>query len=552
MPPDLPHSRVIAWFEANPPVTATGRSRHARALLAIGREAESVALAREAWREADFPRDEELIFYNTFQRYLATEDELARFERLVFDRRSTPAQRQASRLGPGFSELATARLKLAGREPGVDGAIGRVPDALQDDEGLVFERARWRMRADRFRSALELVDPVPVEVRHPERWWDLRHWMARRALRLGEVSVAYRLAADAGLSQGVEFAEAAFLAGWIALDWLRDPALAFPHFQRLHDGVSSPISLARGAFWAGEAKAAAGARAEAEAWWRRASIHPETFYGQMAIARLGGQPELLSAVAARIPEDRRRIFETRELVQVIERLVEIGQDDLVYRFFAALRADARDEVDWRLIAELAERLNRPDQRVWTGKLARNEGIVLTEHLFPLLDGIDLGPPEEAALVLGLMRQESSFWTKAVSRVGARGLMQLMPATAKATAGKLGLDYDLSRLTEDPEFNVALGRVFLVDMVARYDGYLPLALAAYNAGPGRADQWIREYGDPRDPAIDELMWIESIPFSETRNYVQRVIEAMAVYRHKLDLPPKPGELAFRLARTTLTE
>ncbi len=552
MPADLPPSRVLDWFAANPAVTGAGQARHATALLARGREAEAVELARAAWRDADFPRDVEQAFYARFGRFLTPDDERARFERLLFAQRGAAALRQARRLGPGFAELATARLKLAKREPGVDAAIERVPQRLRDDEGLVFERARWRMRADRFRDALELVDPVPVTVEHPEQWWDLRAWMARRALRLGEVSLAYRLAADSGLSAGVAFAEAEFLAGWVALDWLRDPALALPHFERLHAGVSSPISLARGAYWAGEAEARAGRSAAAAAWWRRAAVHGETFYGQMAIARLGGAPAVVGNPPARIPDSRRAAFRELELVRVIEQLAALERHDLVFQFFAALRQRARDEVDWRLIGDLATRLERPDQRVWTAKLARRDGHVLADHLFPLLDGLELGPAGEAALVLGLMRQESSFWTRAVSRVGARGLMQLMPATAKQTAGELGLDYSLSRLTDDPAYNVTLGRVFLIDMVARYDGYLPLALAAYNAGPSRVDQWLVEYGDPRDPGVEEIAWIETIPFSETRNYVQRVLEATYVYRQKLGLPPESLPALFTLARGPATD
>lgn len=552
MPLSLPASRVLSWFADNPPVTGTGKARHATALLNIGREAEAETLARQFWRETSFPRDVELAFHERFRRYLTPEDQRARFEMLVFEGRSAPAQRQARRLGPSFADLATARLKLARREGGVDGAIRRVSSELQNDEGLLFERARWRMRADRFRDALELVDPVPVPVAHPEQWWELRAWMARRALRIGEISVAYRLASQNGLTQGVDFAEAEFLAGWIALDWLEDPEMARPHFERLYNGVSSQISLARGAFWTGETFSRAGQAAEAAQWWRRAAIHGETFYGQMAIARLGEAPAIVANPPAAVPESRQRAFDALDLVRVIERLAELERHDLVFRFFAALRQQTRDEVDWRMIGNLAEQLGRTDQQVWTAKRARRDGYLLADHLFPLLEEIDLGAPEEAALVLGLMRQESSFWTGAVSSAGARGLMQLMPATARQTAAKLGLDYSLSRLVDDPEFNVTLGRVFLIDMVARYDGYLPLVLAAYNAGPGRANQWIREYGDPRDPAVDELTWIESIPFSETRNYVQRVMEAAYIYRGKLGLPDRPLPSLFQLALSPATD
>ena len=260
------------------------------------------------------------------------------------------------------------------------------------------------------------------------------------------------------------FAEAEFLAGWVALDWLRDPALALPHFERLHAGVSSPISLARGAYWAGEAEARAGRSAAAAAWWRRAAVHGETFYGQMAIARLGGAPAVVGNPAPPAsPTAAARPFGSWSWSGVIEQLAALERPRPgvpVLRRSSPARARRGGLAPDR----------RPGHAPGAGPTSGSgppswraaTAMCWPDHLFPLLDGLELGPAGEAALVLGLMRQESSFWTRAVSRVGARGLMQLMPATAKQTAGELGLDYSLSRLTDDPAYNVTLGRVFLID------------------------------------------------------------------------------------------
>jgi len=535
MPAGLSTTAVLTWFDATPPGTPEGTLRYLEALRATGQEDRARSLARVAWVELNFTRSDEASFLRRFGDLLTQAEQEARLERLIWDRRRLPALRQARRLGADREALAEARLALATMAPGVDRAIEKVPPALRDDPGLTYERARWRLRKDRYGQAVELLDPPLEQLAAPERWWDLRHWAARRALEEGEPKRAYRLASFHGLSSGADFAEAEFLSGWIALRFLDNPTVAYGHFQRLYDAVGTPISRARGAYWAGEAAQALDRPAEATRWYRLAAFNDIAFYGQLATGRLGGEPTLVENPPAQISARTRADFDSQEVVQVLRRLVEIDQDRLIDWFFAALRVRAQSEVDFRLIGDLALALDRVDQAVVTAKAASREGIVLPAHLFPSIP-LSLDGPGEGALVLALIRQESQFSTRAVSRAGARGLMQLMPATAKHVAARQGLPFDPQRLTEDPSYNLRLGRHYLEDLLARYDGSYALALAAYNAGPARANRWIEEFGDPRDPKVDPIDWIESIPFDETRNYVQRVLEAVAVYRKRLS----PGQ------------
>lgn len=530
MPVGLRSETVLTWFDREPPVTGDGTIRYLDALRDVGREEKARAFAQTAWVELDLSRGNERTYLRRFGDLLTRQNHADRLERLIWDRRRGPALRVARLLGPDQQALAAARLALAGMSPGVDSAIKKVPAGLRDDPGLVYERARWRLRKGRYESAMELLDPPP-EAGSPERWWKLRRWAARRALEEGEPVRAYRLANAQGLPRGVAFAEARFLSGWIALRFLDDPETAYGHFQRLYENVGTPISRARGAYWAGEAAQALSRPTEAARWYRLAAFNDIAFYGQLATARLGMEPALLEAPAATISPQTRADFENQEVVRILQRLVELDQDRLIGWFFAALRLRARTEVDFRLIGDLALTLDRPDQAVSTGKAAARVGIVLPAHLFPSIP-LAIGDPKEATLVLALIRQESQFAPRAVSHAGARGLMQLMPSTAKLVAKQRGLPYDRKRLTSDPSYNLELGRSYLDDLLGRYSGSYPLALAAYNAGPSRADRWIRNFGDPRDPSVDPVDWIESIPFDETRNYVQRIVEAVTVYRKRM--------------------
>jgi soluble lytic murein transglycosylase len=540
LPTDMPREAVLAWFKAQPPITVQGAIRFAQALREAGDDVVAAALLRDTWIEQDFTKYDERYFRRLFNDVLRHEDELMRLDRLLWDRRASAAKRQAQRLGGGYPALAQARLSLAYRRGGVDSAIQRVPKELADDPGLIFERARWRQRKGRYEGVLELLDPPNTNAPRPENWWPLRHWTARQALVKGDISAAYRIASAHGLTAGVEFAEAEWLAGWIALRFLDQAETAYTHFNRLHEGVSTPISQARAAYWAGEAARALDTRDPSGRWltragmWYAAAAHfKTTFYGQLANRRLGLTPDVNFDSRPMPDAAARAAFSARDVVQAIRVLGELGESDLQKRFIKRLSAISLSETDYTLTAELAQREQRPDLAVRTAKDAVADGILLLDHLFPF-PVLPEGTSPEQALVLAVVRQESAFDTGALSSAGAHGLMQILPRTARSVARSMKLRYNRKKLRADPEYNMKIGRAYLSNLTNQYDGSYILAMAAYNAGPSRANSWIRAFGDPRDPDVDPIDWIESIPFDETRNYVQRILEGLIVYRQQLGI------------------
>lgn len=558
LPADMPRAAVLAWFKQRPPITVAGAIRYADALIAAGERGTAIELLRATWINRTFSKADEAFFRARFGDALRREDDLARLDRLLWDREFRAAERQARRLGGGYPALAQARRALDGTSGGVDGAVRRVPKSLADDLGLTFERARWRQRKGRYEGVIDLLDPPIANVPRPDLWWPLRQWAARQALAKGDISVAYRIAKENGLTTGIAFAEAEWLAGWIALRFLEQPEQAYAHFTRLHDGVTTPISRARAAFWAAEAAVAMDARdpsgqwlTKAGRWYAAAAQFKTTFYGQMANRQLGLTPAFSFASAAAPEDQARAAFAALELVRVIRVLGELGEGDLQERFFGRLSKISLSDTDYALTAELAQQQRRPDLAVRTAKAAVADGFLLLDHLYPF-PALPEGTSPEQALVLAVVRQESAFYTNALSGAGAHGLMQILPATARSVARSMNLRFNRKKLRADPEYNMRLGRAYLSDLTDRYGGSYILALAAYNAGPSRANSWIRTFGDPRAPDVDPIDWIESIPFEETRNYIQRILEGLIIYRQQLGIdgaaadpfanPPAPAAAA----------
>ncbi len=537
LPAAFSDDEVILWFAGRKPRSVAGATRLAKALRAVGRDAEAIDLVRRTWRHRSFTKEEEAAFLALHGGDLRSSDQIVRLNGLLDRREFTAAKRQAKRLDRGYARLAEARRRLVQNRAGVDAAIARVPSSLQDDPGLLYDRARWRQRRGRYDGVVELLDRAAGVLRRPERWWPLRHWAARGALAQGDTALAYRLAGAHGLKSGIGFAEAEWLSGWLALRFEEAPARAYRHFVLLNDGVSTPISRARSAYWAAEAAAQLGDRDLARDWYGRAATYGTAFYGQQAIGRLGRTLDLDLEARLAITDAERSAFEARELVRLVRLLTDFDQRRHVKTFMTHLRRQTVTAAEHQLHAELAQEIGRPDQALFTAKQANRQGIQATGHLFPVppeiarqLDGT--GTPEPA-LVLAVIRQESAFDREVISRAGARGLMQLMPATAHVVAKKIKLPYKRARLTEDWGYNMQLGRAYLGQLLEDFEGSTALALAAYNAGPKSVERWIRKFGDPRRPEVDPLDWIELIPYGETRNYVQRVLEGQVVYRLALN-------------------
>lgn len=517
--------------------------------------------ARRIWVRFDLDKDEEQAFLDDFGQYLEPEDHAARLDRLLWDNRRSAATREKDFLGEGRRALADARLRLMAQRGGVDAAIDRVPEWLENDPGLYYERVRWRRRKEMNKDAAELLLGFRGNMVHATRWWTEREILARRLLLDGDARTAYKLVSTHGLPGGVKKADAEFLAGWIALRYLDDPYAAFSHFSALYDFVSYPISRARGAYWTGRAAEAAGKNEIARQWYRVASAHGTTFYGQLAADRLGIQLSPPASSETRTDPVEAEKFERDDLVRLVRLLIglratasevddeadDIDPAQMPLAFLATLDDDralvpllrhiawrGNSTTHWVKAAQLAKDAGRAEIAVYIARRAARDGVMLRDLGYPTMVVEEGKLPLDPALLHALIRQESAFNPDAHSRAGARGLMQLMPATAKKIARELEIKgHSTDRLTEDPYHNLILGGAYLNDMLSRYQGSMVMALAAYNAGPHRVDKWLEENGDPRRSLDDAIDWIEAIPFSETRNYVQRILETLPIYRWKLD-------------------
>ncbi len=551
MPEGIPAKSVIAWFNGRDPETPEGATRLVAALTATGAKDQAAKTARAAWMELDFDSDDEEPFLDVAAPYLRPADHVARLDLLLWNGDEDPAERMLDRVDDGYRLVAEARMKLADEAKGAEAALAAVPAKLKLDPGLVYETARYWRRQDEFQKAAAALDTPPLKARKPDKLWGEIENAARDALDEGSVSVAYRLAASHGSESGTAFADGEWLSGWIALRFLKEPDTAVRHFSNLYNGTTSVFSKARGAYWAGRAEEIRKNKKAADKWYKLASANLTVYYGQLAAMRLGTSTALRIKVEPKPTTKETNAFDKQELVRVIRTLNAIGVKERTRPFLIRLINDADEKLpDYRMLAILARQSDQDDLALMAAKNARQNGAEMADYLFPVIS-VPSGGKVEPAFVLGLIRQESAFNAQAVSPAGAMGLMQLMPDTAAQVGKQLKVGkFKDSRLTADPKFNITLGRAYLDKLVDRFGGSYVLATAAYNAGPNRVRQWIDTYGDPREADTDVVDWIESIPFDETRNYVQRVMENLQVYRSRLTKGPSRLALDDDLRRAAI--
>jgi soluble lytic murein transglycosylase len=532
MPDSYDAIAVVAWFKGRDPQTSKGATRLVEALLATGDTVRATQVARDAWLTLDFSANDEDDFLHSAGPYLRPADDIARLDTLLWDGDEDQAKRMLDRVDQDHRLEAQARMKLADQDRNAEAALADVPASLRRDPGLVYEVARYYRKQDEYDKAAAALDPPPLKARRPDKLWAEMENAARDALSEGSVSVAYRLAASHGSDNGDVFAEGEWLAGWVALRFLQEPDTALRHFSSLYKGTTSVFSKARGAYWAGRAEEARKNPAAADKWYKLAAGNLTIYYGQLAAMRLGESTALRIKTEPKPTPQETAAFDKDELVRVIRALNAIGVEQRTRSFLISLIRNADKLPEYRMIAILARQCDQPDLALMAAKYARNNGAEMADYLFPVI-ALPAGGKVENAFVLGLIRQESAFNAQAQSPAGALGLMQLMPDTAQQMAHKMNIaKFKAARLTTDPKFNVTLGRAYLDNLVDRFDGSYLLATAAYNAGPGRVRQWMDQYGDPRQADTDVVDWIESIPYDETRNYVQRVMENLQVYRSRL--------------------
>ncbi|KXF78022.1 lytic transglycosylase [Paramesorhizobium deserti] len=528
-----PAQAVIKAFGNTKPQTTEGMIILARAYLSEGNSAKARLVLASTWRTEKLDSSDEQLILREFGQVLTREDHLQRMLRMFYANRIQSAGRVAKLANA--ESLYAALAAVARKAPDAAKKLAAVDRSWHSNPAYTFARIQYLRRQERYSDAAELMLKAPRDAAalvDPDAWWVERRVLSRELLDIGKPEIAYRLAAAHAAETPAMAAEAEFHAGWYALRAMKDAKTAHRHFARIAEISSRPISASRAYYWMGRA-AEAGAAGDAKAYYRRAAHYGTTFYGQIAAARLG-EKQLEVPYPKPSEEDRER-FEKREAVQAIRRLEAIGYGARAEMLYRDLAQEIDSTGELALLAVMAERNGNHYLALRVGKTAALRGLDVGALSHPVG-----AIPESAnikgsgkALAYAIARQESEFNVSAVSSAGARGLLQLLPTTAKEVAQRAGVSYSKPRLTTDAAYNATLGSHFLGEQIDRFDGSYTLTFAGYNAGPRRASEWMEKYGDPRGKPIDEVVdWIERIPYTETRNYVQRVMENYEVYKARL--------------------
>ncbi|WP_245409581.1 lytic transglycosylase domain-containing protein [Allosphingosinicella vermicomposti] len=536
---------VVAFFRVHPPLTPGGHAKYALALQAQGMVAEAQAAARTAWASGVMATTEESRLLSAFGRILSPADHDRRMETLLDNGDTASALRALPYASGTRRAIYDARIALQTRTADAAAKLNMAQASGTGDAGLLRDRANWMRSTGQSLAARNLLAQPRTLVTKPanaEKWFETLLIMARGAAADSQWLTAYQIASqvDDAYPAGTdvsnqpygerdEYTSLTWLAGTTALHRLNRPVDAIGMFERYGRAARSPQTRAKGFYWAARAATQAGQAERSAQLLNEAAAYPDQFYGQLAMERLG------RPIPAPSPTDRvtptpeaRAAFARRPIVQATRLLGMMGRREDQALFIRALSDQLTTPEEHALADEFARQIARPDLGVWVARQARSQGTtVYTLANFPTVQ-VPPAYDHHWTLANAITRQESSFDRTAQSHVGARGMMQLMPGTAREVAGQMGMPYELGRLTVDPQYNVMLGSKYFADLMTRYGNFAPMAVAAYNAGPGNVNKWIRANGDPRLPGADVLRWIEDIPFQETRNYVQRVLENAVVY------------------------
>ncbi|MDB5463458.1 MAG: transglycosylase [Phenylobacterium sp.] len=539
--------QTLDWFAGAEPATAQGAMALASAYRGLGRPAEATALIRHWWRDKSFEADAQRTMLARFSDVLTMDDHARRADILLYGSQGPAAREMIALLPADQQDAARARLALRAEARDANELLAALPPTVAQTPGVAFERAAYLRRKGLDTLALGQVQNFPKEVAtadQGDRVWDERRHLVLAALRAGDSKSAYAAAADSGLTTGSDAADAEFSAGWIALTKLNDPAKAATHFAALERIGTSPVTRGRALYWQGRAAAARGDKAASAEFYGRAAQYYTSFYGMLAAEKLGQRLTLPGDPV--ITPQARVTFEGREPVQATRLLFDYGPRELFRAFVLNLDDTLPTVEDEAQLVDLARNYGEMDTSMKAARAAAQRGFILPQRAYPMRNLPEGGGAAEPALVLGITRQESGFDPNVRSGAGARGMMQLMPSTAAILARRIGISYSPGKLDE-PDYNMRLGSTYLGQLVTQFSGSYVMAAAGYNAGPGRPTQWTSFCGDPRGGSTDPVDFIECIPFSETRNYVMRVMENMQVYRAKLNGGSAPITLSADLKR-----
>ena len=545
---DVPPSEILEFFKMQEPQTANGSIRLAQAFQQLGLPNNARAVIIRAWRDLDFSKEEQSEVLEHFADLLSAHH-VARIDNLLWDGRTEEAERTLHLVDSDHRVLFRTRMALRRGETGVDARIRSVPAHLKNDPGLAYERLLWRNRAGNFNSANEILLERSVSAEslgRPEKWAQERHRLAHRMMRANKAQTAYRLASSHFLEEGPEFANLEWLAGYLALRKLNDRKAAIRHFQNFTAAVDTPISNGRAGYWLGLAFQAEGNSAAAHSAFEYSAQFQTSFYGQLAAEKIDAKTDR-SLIGNRTILDASKSNLNNDPVVRAALLYHHSGNPPFSAWFMAHRAETLDERQTAQLAAIARLHGAEFSAIKVAKEGLKRGHANIRYLFPLTGIEKYELPVPAELALAVARQETEFNPLAASPAGALGLMQLMPRTGSAMAKRIGITGSPSVYLRNNRKNVLLGSEYISARLEDYTGSYIMAFAAYNAGPGRLKDWLGEFGDPRSPNIDPIDWIEHIPFSETRNYVMRVMEAVTVYRMRLSGTAHPIRITVDLER-----
>ena len=533
---------IINWFQKYQPISGFGEMMLGESLIKNGNKDKGLKLVKKGFIRADLSKGDLIYFRKKFKKYLSKDDYIKRADYLAWENKYWDLKRMLRYLPKDFQSLYTARQLLMTRGYGVDAAIKKVPQKLKNDPGLNYDRLKWRRKKGRVDSSLEILLKIKNTKDYmirPDKWWVERFILARSLIYKKRYETAYKLTSNHALSEGPEFAEAEWMSGWIALSFLNDPLLAKNHFINFYNNVGYPISLSRGAYWLGRTFEKLKNYDESNKWYLEGSKYLTTYYGQLSHMKVKPNESYQLDSLMELDKSYIQEFYNKKLVAIVYLLHELKKSKYTKHILRYLANEDIDKGSEILAAKLATDISRFDFAIQVSKIASYQKRFHNKYNYPIISTpskVGNRKIPESALILSIIRQESEFDISANSRVGAQGLMQLMPYTAKTVSKQAKLGYSKSKLTKSPEYNINLGSFYIAGLILEYDGSYPFAIAAYNAGPKRVKYWKKLNKNPQKNQIDYVDWIELIKFKETRNYVQRVLENFNVYRYILSQKP----------------
>jgi soluble lytic murein transglycosylase len=522
---------LISWFNKNSPISGIGKIAYVKALQNTNHADAALIqkLVREAWQQGDFDEAQEKQLLDDYSNLLRDENFAIRVDRLLWEEKLAPAKRLLPKLSDAQQRIVSARIALIEDKKTAAVIAGQLPAEIKHNPGLLYERMRYKARHNDDQAVRNLLLEAPKEVPYPEKWWPLRERQVRGAIDEGNYSLARKLLANHGQSGGKELAEALWLQGWLDIEFLNQPGNAYLWFYRMFNDVRTPVSKSRAAYWLARAAEKSDKKDTAQEWYRTASQYPLHFYGQLAAYKLSGTDALRIRAAEEASKNALEKYAEKELTRAVMLCMAMGETALANQLVNHLVESAPDEEEAILAAALGKYIGQPYLSVRGAKRAlQQHNLILLESGYPS-PATPSGLSLPRALTLSIARQESEFDPQAKSSAGALGLMQLLPSTAREVAQKNDLPYDIGLLYES-EYNMRLGSLYLSRLIDSYSGSYVLGIAAYNAGPGNVRKWLMQFGTPGSDLEGAINWIEKIPFAETRNYVQRVIENLQIYRH----------------------